>query len=73
MPAQRMTLDEAIAAFTRDAAAAEHVTDRGVIKPGNRADLTVYGGKLAPDRTLLTMSIAMTVVDGDVVYERGAR
>jgi len=72
-PAQRMTFDEAIAAFTRDAAAAEHVTDRGVIAVGNHADLTVYGGKLAPDRSLLTMSIAMTVVDGDVVYERGAR
>jgi len=72
-PAQRMTFDEAIAAFTRDAAAAEHVTDRGVIAVGNHADLTVYGGKLAPDRSLLTMSIAMTVVDGDVVYERRAR
>jgi predicted amidohydrolase YtcJ len=72
-PAQRMTLDEAIAAFTRDAAKAEHVTDRGVVKVGNRADLTVYGDKLAPDRSLLTMSIAMTVVDGDVVYEQGAR
>jgi len=72
-PDQRMTFDEAIAAFTRDAAAAEHVADRGVIAVGNHADLTVYGGKLAPDRSLLTMSIAMTVVDGDVVYERGAR
>jgi hypothetical protein len=72
-PAQRMTLDEAIAAFTRDAAQAEHVSDRGVVKVGNRADLTVYGDKLAPDRSLLTMSIAMTVVDGDVVYEQGAR
>jgi hypothetical protein len=72
-PAQRMTFDEAIAAFTRDAAVAEHVTDRGVIKAGNHADLTVYGGKLAPDRSLLTMDIAMTVVDGDVVYEQGAR
>ncbi|MEO8552344.1 MAG: amidohydrolase, partial [Kofleriaceae bacterium] len=72
-PAQRMTLDEAIAAFTRDAARAEHITDRGVVKVGNRADFTVYADKLAPDRSLLTMGIAMTVVDGDVVYERGAR
>ncbi|MFT3694606.1 MAG: amidohydrolase [Kofleriaceae bacterium] len=72
-PAQRMTLDEAIAAFTRDAAAAEHVTDRGVIAPGKRADFTVYGGKLAPDASLLTIGVAMTIVDGRVVYERGSR
>jgi predicted amidohydrolase YtcJ len=71
-PAQRMTLDEAIAAFTRDAAAAQHLTSRGVIAVGNDADLTVYGGVLAADRSLVTLPIDMTVVDGEVVYERHA-
>jgi hypothetical protein len=37
---------------------------------GNDADLTVYGGVLAADRSLVTLPIDMTVVDGDVVYER---
>ena len=68
-PAQRMTLDEALAAFTRDAAMAEGVTDRGVLAVGNSADLTVYAGVLAPDRSLLSLGIAMTIVGGDVVYQ----
>lgn len=72
-PAQRMTLDEAIAAFTRDAAAAEHVTDRGVIAVGKRADFTVLDGKLTPDASMLTKHVWMTIVDGKTVYERGAR
>ncbi len=68
-PAQRMTLDEALAAFTRDAAAAEGATDRGVLAIGKSADLTVYAGVLAPDRSLLSLAIAMTIVGGDVAYK----
>ena len=71
-PAQRMTLDEAIAAFTRDAALAQHLSTRGVISVGNDADLTVYAGVLAADRSLVTLPIDMTVVDGEVVYQRQA-
>jgi predicted amidohydrolase YtcJ len=67
-PAQRMTLEEAIAAFTRDAAAAEGDSTRGVIAPGKLADLTVYDGTLAPDRSLLALEIATTIVDGKVVF-----
>ena len=67
-PAQRMTLDEAIAAFTRDAAAAEGDDTRGVIAPNKTADLTVYDGKLAADRSLLSLHIAKTIVGGKTVY-----
>jgi hypothetical protein len=70
-PAQRMTLDEAIAAFTRDAAAAESASGRGTIAVGQGADLTVYAGVLAADRSLLALPIEMTIVGGDLVYERG--
>ena len=70
-PAQRMTLEEAIAAFTRDAARIEGDDTRGVIAAGKVADLTVYDGTLAPDRTLLSLAIAMTIVDGAVVYASG--
>ncbi|CAN5144089.1 amidohydrolase [soil metagenome] len=72
-PAQRITLDEALAAFTRDAAAAEGATDRGVLAVGKSADLTVYAGVLAPDRSLLSLAIAMTIVGGDVAYKGPAQ
>jgi hypothetical protein len=67
-PAQRMTLDEAIAAFTRDAAHAEGDDTRGVIAPGRAADLTIYDGVLKPDRSLLQLRIAQTIVGGHTVY-----
>ncbi len=53
-PAQRMTLDEALAAFTYGAAYAGFAEDtRGRIAVGRLADLTVFDGALAPDRSLL--------------------
>jgi hypothetical protein len=70
-PAQRMTLLEALEAFTHGAAYAERAEDtRGVIAIGRRADFTVYSGGLAPDRSLLDLRIDATVVDGEIVYQR---
>jgi predicted amidohydrolase YtcJ len=70
-PDQRMTLDEAIAAFTRGAAYAEFAeATRGVLAVGRHADLTVFGGKLAPDRSLLDLHVDYTIVDGEIVYQR---
>jgi predicted amidohydrolase YtcJ len=72
-PAQRMTLDEAVEAFTHGAAYAEGAQDtRGVLAVGRRADVTVYSGALAPDRSLLDLHIDYTVVDGEIVYDRQA-
>jgi predicted amidohydrolase YtcJ len=72
-PAQRLTLDEAIAAFTSGAAYAEGAeATRGVIAVGKDADLTVYDRALTPDRQLLATEIALTVVEGEVEYRRGA-
>ena len=68
-PAQRLTLDEAIAAFTRDAAAAEGDATRGVIAPNRAADLTIYDGRLAPDRSLLSLHVAQTIVGGKTVFQ----
>ena len=67
-----MTLDEAIAAFTRDAAAAEGDDTRGVIAPDKAADLTVYDGRLAPDRSLLSLHVAKTIVGGKLIFEQHA-
>jgi predicted amidohydrolase YtcJ len=70
-PAQRMTLDEAVEAFTRGAAYAEFTEDaRGVLAVGRRADVTVFSGKLAPDKSLLDLKIDYTIVDGEIAYDR---
>jgi len=69
-PAQRMTLDEAIAGFTRGAAYAQFAEDtRGVIAVGRDADLTVFDRTLAADKSLLETRAAWTIVGGQVVYE----
>ncbi|MGE5181504.1 MAG: amidohydrolase [Acidobacteriota bacterium] len=68
-PAQRMTLDEAIAAFTRGAAYAGFAeASRGTLAVGNDADLTVFDRPLAADRSLLETRVQMTVVGGEIVY-----
>jgi predicted amidohydrolase YtcJ len=70
-PDQRMTLLEALEAFTPGAAYAERAEDtRGVLAVGRHADLTVYSGALSADRSLLDLQIDYTIVDGDIVYQR---
>ncbi len=70
-PAQKMTLAEAVEVFTRGAAYAEGAeATRGMLAVGRAADLTVYSGPLAPDRSLLELKIDYTVVDGEVVFQR---
>ncbi len=70
-PVQRMTLLEALEAFTHGAAYAERAEDsRGVIAVGRHADLTVYSGTLAPDSSLLDLHVDYTIVDGEIVYQR---
>jgi hypothetical protein len=70
MPAQRLTLDEAIAAFTTGAAYAEFAEDkRGMIAVGKLADLTVFDRALEPDRSLLATKVAYTIVGGKIEFE----
>jgi predicted amidohydrolase YtcJ len=64
-PEQKLTLDEAVAGFTVGAAFAVHEE----ASAGERADLTIFDGKLEP-ATLKDRKVLMTVVGGDVVYER---
>jgi len=71
-PAQRMTLDEALYAFTAAPAyAAFAERDRGVLATGMLADLTVFDRVLEAGPALLETHIDATIVGGDVVYERG--
>ncbi len=71
--AQRMTLDEAIFAFTAAPAVASFVEEhRGRLVPGFVADVTVFDRALAADRSLLDTKVLMTVVGGEIVYEPNA-
>lgn len=73
-PAQKLTLDEAIAGFTSGAAYAEFAEkSRGTIAVGRTADLTIYDRALVPDRTLLETRVQMTIVDGLIVYTGGEK
>ena len=69
---QELTLDEALAAHTINAARALRLEDRlGSIEPGKLADLVVVDGDLraTPADSLGRLSIRMTVVDGEIVHE----
>lgn len=70
LPDQRLTLDEALAAFTRGAAYASRREQwAGTLAPGLLADLTCFTGdifKMAP-LELRTAAIRATIVGGEVV------
>ena len=69
-PKQKLTLDEAIAAFTTGAAYAEFAEDkRGMIAVGRLADITVFDRALAADKTLLETKVALTIVGGKIEHE----
>jgi hypothetical protein len=69
-PDQRMSLDEAIAAFTRGAAYASFAEDhRGMIAVGFEADLTAYDRALSPTN-LRDLAADLTIVDGKIAYDR---
>ena len=68
-PKQKLTLDEAIAAFTTGAAYAEFAEDkRGMIAVGKLADLTIFDRALEPDQSLLATKVAYTIIDGKIEY-----
>jgi predicted amidohydrolase YtcJ len=72
-PAQRMTREEALASFTRNAAFAGHAeTLTGSIESGKLADLTVLSKDIMriPAREIVTVAVSMTIVGGEIVYER---
>jgi predicted amidohydrolase YtcJ len=71
MPEQRLRREEALRAFTAGAAFAEFAEEqRGCIREGFDADLTVFGSNLMtlPADELPRAPLAATVVQGRVVY-----
>ncbi|MEZ4449330.1 MAG: amidohydrolase [Nannocystaceae bacterium] len=73
LPGERLTLDEAIAGFTREAAYAAFRDDHlGRIAVGQRADLTCFAADLRAldPRALRDAAILATVIDGEIVWPR---
>lgn len=71
-PDERVDLDTAIRMYTWNGAYAQFQEDRkGTIEPGKYADLTVLSEDITkvPVRELRDLPVAMTIVDGEVVYE----
>ena len=73
-PAQRMTRAEALRSYTLDAAyGAFQEEEKGSIEPGKWADFTILSQDImtVPDSLLLDTRVEMTVIGGDVVFDRG--
>ena len=70
LASERITLQEAIAAFTAGSAFVNHLDHTGVIRTGNAADLIVLDRNLfsAPAQEIGEARVAMTFVDGRPVY-----
>jgi predicted amidohydrolase YtcJ len=69
---QRLTRQEALASFTRHAAYAAHAeTLTGSIEPGKLADLAVLSKDImrVPAPEILTTTVRMTIVGGEIVFE----
>jgi hypothetical protein len=73
VPAQKISVEEALAAYTRDAArAAFDENERGMLKEGFLADLVVLDRDLTgiPGEEIRDARVVMTVVGGTIVHER---
>jgi predicted amidohydrolase YtcJ len=72
-PSQRISLEEGLSMYTRFAAHAGHwETSRGMLAPGMLADAIVLSQALddVSDGDLGAVTVAHTIVDGRLVYER---
>ena len=72
-PAESVDLMAALRGYTAFSAYAtfeEHL--KGSVEPGKLADLTVLSGNIleTPPENLLDLKVDLTMVDGEVVYER---
>jgi predicted amidohydrolase YtcJ len=73
VPAERITVQEALTAYTSSSAFAGYAEERvGVLRPGMLADLAVFDRNLLEmDRVEIdTARVDLTIVDGQVVFER---
>lgn len=68
---QRLDVDEAIAAYTRGAAYAEHAEEfKGTLEPGMVADAVVLDRDPFENKaTIEDLDVEMTILGGEIVYE----
>lgn len=74
-PEQKISVEEALRAYTINNAIAAFDGDvRGSLKPGKLADITVLDRNLLEidPAEILKTEVAMTIVDGRIVFDRGA-
>lgn len=74
-PSEALTIEQALRAYTRDAAFAEHQENwKGTIAPGRAADLVVLSHDIRtlPPIDLPNVRALMTIVGGEIVHESGA-
>lgn len=75
VPEEKITVEEALVAYTRDAAYASFEEDiKGTLEPGKLADLVVLGRDITaiPPVEIRNVEVRMTVVGGEVVSEAAA-
>ena len=75
-PDQRLTLAQALAGYTRNAAFAMFMEDRvGTLEPGKKADVVVLDHDLRsiPARDILATRVQTTILNGKIVHEGGHR
>lgn len=72
-PDEAVTLDEALAAYTRVAAQARGWEDLGTLEPGKRASFQVLSRdpRTTPVQELATITSVLTVVNGTVAWSDG--
>jgi predicted amidohydrolase YtcJ len=71
-PDQRLTLEECILGYTRDAAYVEFMEhEKGQIKEGYLADLVLFSHDLfeVNPEEIMTAKAVLTMVDGRIVFE----
>ena len=74
MPEQKISLEEALRAYTSGGAFAEFAEgDKGTIAPGRLADVVVLDRDLfrIPADEIRDVQVVMTIVGGEVVFRRG--
>ncbi len=71
-PDNRVTVAEAIQAYTAIPAAVHNAPDLGVIAPGKRADLAVLSENIyaMPPSQMPSVQVEMTLFDGRIVYRQ---